>query len=94
MGLHREGLSAVDEPALLIRRVTPPAISAALATDAGSVMSRAITLAPGRSTESGLRAPAYTVAPRLSSSLTRWRPSPRLAPVTRAVDRAIFMTSP
>jgi hypothetical protein len=48
----------VDEPALLISRVVPAATAAAAATEAGSVMSSATGFTPGRSTLSGLRAPA------------------------------------
>ena len=83
---------ALPIPALLTRSVTSPARPAAAVTEAGSVTSKATGMAPSASIESGLRAPAYTVAPRRSSSMTNCLPRPRLAPVTRAVqlDRSIL----
>ncbi len=84
-------LAPVDEPALLISSVTSPVAAAAAATDAGSVTSSAMGVTPGRSTERGSRAPAYTEAPRPSSSSAKCRPNPRLAPVTRAVLPSIRM---
>ena len=75
----------VPDPALLIRIETSRVAAAAAATDAGSVTSRAIGVTPSRSTEAGLRAAAYTVAPRSRSCAARCRPKPRLAPVTSAV---------
>ena len=84
----------VPTPALLTRSVTSPAASAAAATEAWSVMSSATGTAPGRVTEAGSRAPAYTRAPRLISSAARARPKPRLAPVTRAVLAEMSMTAP
>ena len=48
----------VDEPALLTRIATPLAARAAAATEAGSVMSKAIGVTPARSTARGSRAAA------------------------------------
>ena len=48
----------VDEPALFTRIATPLADRAAAATEAGSVMSRAIGVTPARSTVCGSRAAA------------------------------------
>jgi len=48
----------MSEPALLIRTVTFPVALAAASTEAGSVMSRVIGIAPGTSTDAGLRAAA------------------------------------
>src|SRR5437660_2974975 len=75
----------VPEPALLMRIATSRVAAAAAATDAGSVTSSAIGVTPARSTAAGLRAAAYTVAPRSRSCAARCRPKPRLAPVTSAV---------
>ncbi len=46
--------TAGEEPALLMEKVDIAEAASAAATDAGSVMSRATTLAPGRSTVSGV----------------------------------------
>src|SRR5215469_8510228 len=81
----------VDDPALLTRIETPRVAAAAACTDAGSVTSRAIGVTPSRSTDAGLRAAAYTAAPRSRSCWARWRPRPLLAPVTRAVCPVISM---
>ena len=48
----------VDEPALFTRIATPLAACAAAATEAGSVMSRAMGVTPARSTARGSRAAA------------------------------------
>ncbi len=85
----------VDEPALLISSVTSPwPIAAAAATDAGSVTSSAIGIAPAgrRSRGCGPRRTPWRRGP--SSSAARCRPRPRLAPVTSAVLRARSMSVP
>src|SRR5829696_5597157 len=74
----------VDTPALLTRTFTSAAISAARRTDSGSVMSSATGTTPGMSIVSGRRAAAYTVAPRVTSSVAKRLPKPRFAPVTSA----------
>ena len=50
-------------------------------------MSSLIGVTPGSVMAAGSRAAPYTLAgPRLTSSRANTRPSPRLAPVTRATD--------
>lgn len=74
-----------EMPALLISTLTSVAVSAAAATESASLTSsrNGTTRGSVTSTESGLRAAAYTFAtPRPSSWSTYSRPIPRLAPVT------------
>ena len=78
-------------PALLMTTVTSPSSAAAAATDAGSVTSRRTAVAPGVVTDSGSRAPAYTVAPASTRASVNALPRPRLAPVTRTVDWSMEM---
>ena len=64
-----------------------PATAIAAAIDAGSVRSRTSRSAAGRSAMSASRRPVATTSwSRRLSSLTRARPSPRVAPVTRIRD--------
>src|SRR5215469_16822991 len=82
-------------PALFTSRLTSAHCRAARATASGSVMSSATGVTPGSVTATGSRAAPYTLAaPRLTSSRANARPSPRLAPVTRATDPAICMAPP
>src|SRR6516164_8568213 len=79
-------------PALLTSRLTSAHSAATSATRCGSVMSSATGITPGSVTWAGRRAaPKTLVAPRLTSSRAYARPSPRLAPVTRATDPPISM---
>src|ERR1700751_1729730 len=79
-------------PALLTSRLTSAHCAAPWVTRPAAVMSSAMGVTPGSVTPAGSRAAPYTLAaPRLTSSRAYARPSPRLAPVTRATDPSIFM---
>src|SRR5215204_2353319 len=73
--------------ALLMTTSSLPAAAIASAIDAGLVRSRTSRSVAGRSARSASRRPVATTSwPRRLSSLTKARPSPRVAPVTRIRD--------
>ena len=81
-------------PALLIRMSSDPMRCAAAWTCAASVMSIVTGVTRGSGWVSGSRVPAYTrAAPRARASVTSACPMPRLAPVTRMVVSAMFMSA-
>ena len=84
----------VEMPALLTSSVASDAMRAASRIDSSSVTSSRSGVTPGRSTVSGRRAAAYTLAPRSTSWAARCRPSPRLAPVTTATASFSSMLTP